>query len=205
MLGLAAGDGRLYVALYFEDAVAVYDRDSGKPLLRIENVSEPRGLALDPNGSLYVVSETSVIRMTRDGKNRRTVVAGLEAPWDVAVDPEGLVYVTDLGGRHQVRRFEAAGKELSPIGPPNGGRGGAVKPDAFVFPFGIAVNGDGQLLVADFGNGRVQRFAPDGGCTLSVMAAGFGGNNGGVATMPATCWRRPPWRNWLCSVPLSST
>ena len=183
--GMAAGGGRLYVPLRFENAIAVYDRDSGAHRYRIEDVTEPLGLAMGASGRLFVVSDGRIIAMDRDGGNRQTIAGELESPWDVAVTSEGVIHVSDHGDRHQVRRFDRDGRELDAIGVPrNGMRGGRVEPDRLVLPMGIAVDDEGHTFVADLGNGRVQRYDREGQATLTVLAGGFGGNNGGVAVMP---------------------
>ena len=185
VMGLAADEGKLYVALRFEDAVAVYDRESGALLRRIENVASPRGLDVGTTGRLYVLSEGRLIGMDRTGEGRRTIADGLTDAWCVAVSPQDIVHVSEHGDRHQVRRFDLDGSELTPIGERRDAMaGGRVTPNRLSSPMGIAVDNESNIYVADIGHGRVQRYDHKGNGTLTVMAGGYGGNNGGVAVMP---------------------
>jgi DNA-binding beta-propeller fold protein YncE len=79
----------------------------------------------------------------------------LTEPLAVAAAPGGGLYVLDRA-LDAVIRFDAAGTPASRWG----GRGGA--PGEFRDAGGLAVAPDASVLVADAGNGRVQRFGPDG-------------------------------------------
>jgi DNA-binding beta-propeller fold protein YncE len=76
-------------------------------------------------------------------------------PGGVAVDDQGLVYVTDQL-LHDVRKFDPAGKLLARWG----------KPGRFVEtlwgPRGVAVEKPGRVVVEDVGNHRAAVFATDG-------------------------------------------
>jgi len=82
-------------------------------------------------------------------------------PWGVAVDPAGQIYVADTwNGRIQV--FDAEGRFLRKWGvfaTTNGELGDAM---SLFGPRGIAIDLDGNLLVADTGNKRIIRFSPAG-------------------------------------------
>jgi hypothetical protein len=73
----------------------------------------------------------------------------------LAVDPTGQLYVADAG-RDVVRTFRRDGRELPSLGGP-GTRAGEFDGPADLDP----TNGQ-TLLVADAGNGRVQRFSAEG-------------------------------------------
>ena len=180
--GMAAGGGRLFVSLHQENAIAVYDRDTGKRIRRIEPIASPRGLGLGADGALYVVTGRTVVRVNVDDGSHQVVVGtGLVDPYDVAGGRDGTLYVTDLGRAQQIKRFDRTGRALDPIGVRGGGMaGGTVKPDRLTCPLGLTLDSAGQIIVADYGNGRVQRFDPQGRCTLSVMAPQFGGLDGGI-------------------------
>ena len=64
--------------------------------------------------------------------------------------------------RRRQERFEHVQK-LSSSGDPLGQWGSqGADPGQFSLPGGITVDGQGDILVTDAGNGRVQRFGPDG-------------------------------------------
>jgi TRAP-type C4-dicarboxylate transport system permease small subunit len=77
-------------------------------------------------------------------------------PADVAVAPNGDIYVADGYGNSSVHRFTAEGKHLGTWGGPGLGRG------QFTTPHGIWVDARERVYVADRENNRVQLFSPEG-------------------------------------------
>jgi peptidylamidoglycolate lyase len=77
-------------------------------------------------------------------------------PTDVAIAPDGTVYVSDGYGNSRVARFSADGKFLLAWG-----RKGD-KPGEFNLPHGIALDSQGHVYVADRSNARIQVFQADG-------------------------------------------
>jgi DNA-binding beta-propeller fold protein YncE len=76
-------------------------------------------------------------------------------PSDVAVGPDGSLYVLD-GVNHRVVVFNAAGEFRFKFGSRGSGLG------QLLFPLGIATAPDGKVYVADSGNHRFQVFSADG-------------------------------------------
>lgn len=76
-------------------------------------------------------------------------------PMDLAFDGNGRLYVLD-GGNDRVQVFDAEGKYLATRGRSGSGPGDLSRPS------GMWVYPDGELLVADTGNGRIQRYGPSG-------------------------------------------
>ena len=92
-------------------------------------------------------------------------------PWGVAVDAEGRIYVADTwNGRIQV--FSADGEFLRKWGIFNTTDGELGDPYALFGPRGIAIDLDGNLLVADTGNKRILQFTPDGELLRQVGGGG---------------------------------
>jgi hypothetical protein len=80
----------------------------------------------------------------------------VDEPGDVAVAPEGTVYVTDTGN-NRIQYFDAAGTYLGQWGSESGSIGSAE--GEFWHPRGIAVAPDGlTIYVADTNNYRIQAF-----------------------------------------------
>ena len=128
---------------------------------------QPRGLACDRDGNVYV-ADFGNCRIQKFDRNlkpvaawgrRGTGVGEFQDPCDVAVGPDGLVYVADTWNE----RIQVFDRNGAPIRQWEGG---------FFGPRGIAVAGDGRVWVSDTGNNRLVRFSADGAKELAVAAPG---------------------------------
>jgi uncharacterized protein (TIGR03663 family) len=176
-------EGRLLVPLEFEtvDLTPVGNDPSVGPDADIEGRSiigglgvgpaemqNPMGVALDAQGDIYVV-DSDLSRVQKfDSRGTLVAVTGspgaepgqFNQPSDLAVDAAGNVYVADTWN-HRIQK-------LAPDLTPAGGWGQATKdlmnpgPNDLWGPRGIAIAGDGTILVADTGTHRIRRYAPDG-------------------------------------------
>jgi DNA-binding beta-propeller fold protein YncE len=126
--------------------------------------NEPWGIALGPDGSVYV-SDTwnhRVEKFTPAGQfvtmwghfGQAETPDAFWGPRGIAVDPAGRVYVVDTGNKRVVI-FDSSGKAIAQFG-----QAGA-DPGQFDEPVGIALDADGKIFVADTWNQRVQVFNPD--------------------------------------------
>jgi len=84
----------------------------------------------------------------------------LRTPLDVAVGPDGRIYVADAGS-NQVKVFSGEGEPVGLLGEPDHG---------FVYPNTVAVAPNGQIYVGEFQKQRVQVFAPDGSYVQTIGA-----------------------------------
>ncbi len=144
--------------------------------------NEPAGLTIDPQGNLYVADTFNhrVQKFDSEG-NFLAQVGGngpdegqFNEPWGVAVDSQGNVYVAD-SFNHRIQKFDpdlnfllAFGMAASNLEDP--------EPDAFWGPRDLAVDGDGNIWIADTGTGRVVKYGPDG--SLIEMFGGMGSGPG---------------------------
>jgi DNA-binding beta-propeller fold protein YncE len=83
-----------------------------------------------------------------------TEVARFQEARAMAVDPTGRLYVADAG-RDVVRLFDSSGAEVAVLG------GSGIRAGEFDGPSGLDPTNGQTLLVADAGNGRVQRFSAE--------------------------------------------
>lgn len=154
-VGLAVRDGRVYISYYEADKVLIVNGDNGT-VERELDCPGPRGLAFDSTGNLFAVShvpgqEGKIIRFENAQNKGITIVSnGLDEPFDVAVDSEGKILLSDLGNSHQIKVFDTHGAFLKSFGK-KGGRPwqGTYDPDAFLNPAGIAIDNKDALLVAE--------------------------------------------------------
>ena len=78
-------------------------------------------------------------------------------PSDVALSPEGDLYISDGYGNASIHKFTGDGRLLFSWGAP-----GKTGPGEFHVPHGVWVHTDGRVFVADRENHRIQIFTPDG-------------------------------------------
>ncbi len=140
----------------------------------------PSGLALGPDGSLFVADtgNNQIRTITRDGQV--STVAGngkagyadgaasqaqFNGPIGVAVDKAGNIYVAD-SYNDRIRMIGTDGNVSTVAGQGMPGYADGDRNTAmFDTPCGVVVANDNSLIVADTGNHRLRRIAPDGNVT----------------------------------------
>lgn len=133
------GDGRL------RDAHGIYvGRDDH---VYVCNRDEHEVLKLTPEGRIV---------LTLGQRGRPSLQAPFNHPADVALAPNGEIYVADGYGNSAIHRFSPEGQHLGSWGRPGAG------PGQFTTPHGIWIDADERVLVADRENNRVQLFSPEG-------------------------------------------
>lgn len=188
-LGLAACKGKVYVPLFTANRIDIYDGNSGGRTgsITAPGFTNPADVCTAPDGTLYVVDRLSVRCFTPDGKYLRTPVQGLTQGRAVAVGADGTIYVSD-DGTHQVLVFESNGKLRKAFGPVGGATvrgkgplnlwkdpvtewvGGKLYPDRFFHPWGLGVDAQGNLVIVDQGNLRIQYFDKRGQLKKSIIS-----------------------------------
>jgi uncharacterized protein (TIGR03663 family) len=149
----------------------------------------PRGVAVGPDGSIYVVDwgnhriqvfdtdgqfirgwgshcdlETGAGCVDPDGSGPQPLGAGqFREPWGIAVADDGTVYVADTWN-HRIQAFSSEGEFLNTWG--RFGQSAPGQPAGelrfFYGPRDIAIGPEGLLYVTDTGNKVIQVFQPDG-------------------------------------------
>ena len=109
------------------------------------------------------------------------LAARFEDPYAAAVDAAGRLFVADASD-HALRVITPDGRSQLLAGLPGryGWADGTAEQARFFKPLGIALGADGSLYVADSGNHRIRRVAPDGR-TTTVAGTGQRGHRDGAA------------------------
>jgi DNA-binding beta-propeller fold protein YncE len=148
-------------------------------------------VALDAKGRLYVADAGDTDRIRRiDRDGRVTTLPGtFDTPSGLAIDRAGDVIVADTGA-NAIRRISPKGEVTTLAGDGTAGfRDGPAAQARFNGPIGVAVDGKGNVYVADTYNDRIRLIAPDGQVkTLAGGAApGFADGVGASAAFDTPC------------------
>jgi sugar lactone lactonase YvrE len=157
----------------------------------------PAGLALDGAGNLFVAdSQNNTIRRI-DPSGVVTTIAGTAGqagaadgagslalfnnPLGVAVDGAGNVYVAD-SNNDTIRRITPDGNvsTFAGIAGQAGSADGMGSGAQFAYPQGVALDGNGNLYVADGGNSAIRRITPAGAVTTLAGTVGISNSIDGV-------------------------
>jgi sugar lactone lactonase YvrE len=100
--------------------------------------------------------------------NMPLTVARFADPYGVAVDEAGNIYIADAGDNNRIRKLTPGGATSTLAGGKEGFADGPGAQAMFNTPSGMAIDGKGNLYVADTGNNAIRKVAPDG--TVSTLA-----------------------------------
>lgn len=150
----------------------------------------PCGMVAGPAGNLYVADfENHCIRkvtprgvvstyagtgMAGEADGSR-LMATFNNPYGLALDADGNLYVSDVGN-HRIRKISADGNVTTLAGKNKGFSDRKGSQARFNQPYGVAVDADGNVYVADSYNHRIRRITPDG----SVSTVAGNGHDGYV-------------------------
>ena len=173
-------------------------RQDGIPAIGA-NLGQPTAIAVDAAGNLYVTdTETNRVRRISTDGIIRTVAGGgmsqaegvaatsvaLKGPQSLALDTAGNLYIGDVD---RIRRVNSGGAIFTIAG--NGkagfsGDGGPATLASISDPFGLLIDRNGTLYIADSGNGRVRSVTPSG--IINTVAGNGNGDfsgDGGPAAL----------------------
>lgn len=123
-------------------------------------LSQPFGIAVDPEGNVYIAdSGNNRIRKVSNGVIT-TFVPGLGSPTGVAVDAAGNLFVADTGNHRVVKIANGVLTVVAGIGTPGfSGDGGPATAARLYNPSGVAVDSAGNLFISDSWNNRIREVA----------------------------------------------
>jgi len=158
--------------------------------------NQPAGIAIDAAGNIYVADYgNSLIRKitaagvvttlagsgTEGMVNGTGTAASFFQPTGVAVDGSGNVYVADKEN-NVIRKISAAGVVVTFAGTGvQGSANGTAATATFNQPTGVAVDGSGNVYVADNGNDMIREISAAGNVT-TLAGSGTEGAVNGIGT-----------------------
>jgi sugar lactone lactonase YvrE len=167
----------------------------------------PSNVAVDSSGSIYVADATNQLirKITFNGttaststlagsvgrtgyRNATGTGARFDNPLGVAVDSSGTVYVADATN-NLIRKVTSSGVVTtlagggSSTGTTAGSTDGTGNSALFNFPVDVAVDGSGNLYVADTNNDTIRKIVTSTGVVTTIAGtAGSSGSTDGVGT-----------------------
>jgi len=154
----------------------------------------PRGMSVDARGDVFVsesgnhkirkiTPEGEVSTLAGSGASGFADGAGSQAQFDkpsgIAIDGVGNLYVAD-GGNHRIRKVTPGGVVTTLAGSMQGYADGVGAEAKFSEPRGVAVDGAGNVYVADSSNNRIRKIDPKG--MVTTLAGSTYGDADGVGS-----------------------
>lgn len=164
-------------------------------------LNSPQGLTADADGNVYIADSGNnrIRKLLPNGTlisiagNGNASYYGDGGPADAASlhDPHGIysaggghIYIADTGNQ-RIRQLLPDGTITTVAGSGGqgpGGDGGAATSAQLNLPMGVALDGAGNIYIADQGNNRVREVTPNGTISTLAGSAAYGIGDGGPAT-----------------------
>jgi uncharacterized protein (TIGR03437 family) len=192
-----SGDGGPATSAMLYEPISVAVDGSGN--LFIADSGNARIRKVSPGGIITTVAGNGNFGYSGDGgpaTKAQLALSNFDEGEGIAVDGSGNLFITDSFNHFTVRKISAAGIITTVAG--NGtmgfsGDGGPATSAQLNRPEAVAVDGDGNLFIADTLNARVRKVSPNGAITtVAGTDANFlcGSGDGGPATSATVCF--PP-------------
>ena len=173
---------------------------STNTLAMLVGATGPNGVALDPSGNVYVTAGNALEKITSAGAvtlfagNLTTpgsadgtgAAASFKNPTGIATDSSGNVYVAD-SGNNSIRKVTALGTVTTLAGLVQGNADGLGLAAQFDNPIAVAVDGSGNVYVAEPGD--LRKIAPNGETSTILLGSALNlvtGITSGSVTFPPT-------------------
>jgi len=178
------------------DSIGGYNGDAA--LATSKYLNNPFGVATDQNRNIYIadMANNRVRKVTIStglittiagngafgfsGDNGNATAAKLAAPYGVAVDAAGNIYIADRSNS-RIRRVDASGTITTIAGTSSAGYSGdnsAANAAQLSAPTGVALDATGNLYIADYANNVIRKITISTGIITTVAGNGTQGYNG---------------------------
>lgn len=167
-------------------------------------IANPWGVMADPNGNLYISTSERAQVYKIDATGILSVVAGnatagfsgdqgparnaqLSSPRGMAMDSSGNLFIADTFN-HRIRRVDPQGMITTVAGTGTAGfsgDGGPAGSAQLNNPTSVALDGGGNLLIADLANDRIRRIDTSGVITTVAGNGAEGFNGDGIPAVNA--------------------
>ena len=158
-------------------------------------LNTPKGVYVDGSGNIYIADAlNNRIQKWVAGATSGTTVAGgngsgtgatqFNSPSDVYVDASGNIYVADQANNRVQKWASGATTGTTVAGASNGSSSTAST--KLNSPYSLYVDANSNVYVGDYGNNRIQKWAPGAtaGVTVAGSAAGTAGSTASLLSGP---------------------
>ena len=143
----------------------------------IANRADHRIRKVDSAGVITTIAGSGLWGLSGDGGS--ATEARLAAPYSVAADTSGNVYIAD-SSNHRIRKVDSAGLITTLAGSGDNGDGGPAVEARLFGPLGVAADGSGNIYIADEDDSRIRKVNSAGVITTVAGTGqlGFSGDGG---------------------------
>jgi sugar lactone lactonase YvrE len=162
----------------------------------LSTMSSPAFLAVDADGNVYATDNANEVVYKFSSNGAATILAGtlgmsgsadgasnsasFSSPAGVVVDKSGNVYVADAGN-NTIRKITPSGvvSTYAGLAGNSGYVDGAGNLARFSSPSGLAIDANGTLIVADYGNGAVRTISASGVVSTALKTTTYPADESG--------------------------
>lgn len=148
-------NGTLYIADTGNDRVVELTASGATTM--VSGLSSPAGVAVDSSGTLYISESKRISKIATGGGVVTTVQDGLNSPSGLAILPSGNLVVAETGNQRVLLISQGAATPIAGTGAVGfSGDGGPALLAELNTPEGVALDGPGNIWIADSANNRMR-------------------------------------------------
>ena len=162
--------GELDTSAIPKPTILIFDGRTGHLIERLGAglFALPHSITIDASNAIWVadVALHQVFKLSRDGKLLLSLgerakpgedQRHFNRPSDVAIAPDGSIFVSDGYGNNRIVKFDSTGRFQRQWGTKGS------RPGQFQLPHSLTIDAQRRVWIVDRGNARVQAFDLDGG------------------------------------------